>query len=104
MLMSVKDVLKFAADEKAGYVNVRFKDVVGAWHHLTFPIEELSEKSFEEGFGLMVQACAVGLHSRVRHATGARPVPLLDRSLHGRKDIMPDCRCGRSDHEGRLLA
>src|SRR6266849_519231 len=49
--MSVKDVLKFAADEKAAYVNVRFTDLVGAWHHLTFPIEELSEKSFDEGFG-----------------------------------------------------
>src|SRR5260370_26804196 len=51
MLMSVKDVLKFAADEKAGYVNVRFTDLAGAWHHLTFPIDELSEKSFEEAFG-----------------------------------------------------
>ena len=49
--MSVKDVLKFADAEKAAYVNVRFTDLVGAWHHLTFPIEELSEKSFEEGFG-----------------------------------------------------
>src|SRR2546425_3101802 len=49
--MSVKDVLKFAADEKTAYVNVRFTDLVGAWHHLTFPIDELSEKSFEEGFG-----------------------------------------------------
>jgi glutamine synthetase len=49
--MSVKDVLKFAADEKAAYVNVRFTDLVGAWHHLTFPIEELDERSFEEGFG-----------------------------------------------------
>ena len=49
--MSVKDVLKFAADEKAAYVNVRFTDLVGAWHHLTFPIEELSEGSFEDGFG-----------------------------------------------------
>ena len=49
--MSIKSVLKFAEDEKATYVNVRFTDLVGAWHHLTFPIEELSEKSFEEGFG-----------------------------------------------------
>jgi hypothetical protein len=24
----------------------------GAWHHLTYPIEQLSEDSFEEGFGL----------------------------------------------------
>ncbi len=29
--MSVKDVLKFAADEKTAYVNVRFTDLVGAW-------------------------------------------------------------------------
>ena len=28
-----------------------FTDLIGAWHHLTFPIEELSEKSFDEGFG-----------------------------------------------------
>jgi glutamine synthetase len=49
--MSVKSILKFAEDEGAAYVNVRFTDLVGAWHHLTFPIEELSERSFEEGFG-----------------------------------------------------
>jgi glutamine synthetase len=49
--MSVNDVLKFAKDEQAAYVNVRFTDLVGAWHHLTFPIEELSESSFEDGFG-----------------------------------------------------
>ncbi|HZB45104.1 MAG TPA: type I glutamate--ammonia ligase, partial [Pyrinomonadaceae bacterium] len=49
--MSTNAALKFAADEKAAYVNVRFTDLVGAWHHLTFPVEELSEKSFEEGFG-----------------------------------------------------
>jgi glutamine synthetase len=49
--MSVKSVLKFAEDEKAAYVNVRFTDLVGAWHHLTFPIDELSESSFEDGFG-----------------------------------------------------
>ncbi|HYJ45095.1 MAG TPA: glutamine synthetase beta-grasp domain-containing protein, partial [Pyrinomonadaceae bacterium] len=49
--MSVKNVLKFADDENVAYVNVRFTDLVGAWHHLTFPIEELSEGSFEDGFG-----------------------------------------------------
>src|SRR5215212_2278364 len=49
--MSVKSILKFAEDEGAAYVNVRFTDLVGAWHHLTFPIEELSERSFEDGFG-----------------------------------------------------
>jgi glutamine synthetase len=46
-----KDILKFAADEKVAYVSVRFTDLVGAWHHLTFPIDQLSEDSFENGFG-----------------------------------------------------
>ncbi|HEY7545064.1 MAG TPA: glutamine synthetase, partial [Blastocatellia bacterium] len=49
--MSAKEVLKFAADEKAEFVDVRFTDLIGAWHHLTFPIEELSEDSFQDGFG-----------------------------------------------------
>ena len=49
--MNPKNVLKFAADEKAEFVDVRFTDLIGAWHHLTFPIEELSEDSFEAGFG-----------------------------------------------------
>ncbi|HXG91527.1 MAG TPA: type I glutamate--ammonia ligase [Blastocatellia bacterium] len=49
--MNPKNVLKFAADQKAEFVDVRFTDLVGAWHHLTFPIEELSESSFEDGFG-----------------------------------------------------
>ena len=49
--MSIKDVLKFADEKKAEFVDVRFTDLVGAWHHLSFPIEEFSEGSFENGFG-----------------------------------------------------
>ncbi len=49
--MNPKDVLKFAADEKAEFVDVRFTDLMGAWHHLTFPIEQLTSDSFEDGFG-----------------------------------------------------
>lgn len=49
--MDPKTVLKFAADEKAEFVDIRFTDFIGAWHHLTFPIDELSEGSFEDGFG-----------------------------------------------------
>ena len=49
--MNPRNVLKFAQDEKAEFVDIRFTDLVGAWHHLTFPIDELSEDSFEAGFG-----------------------------------------------------
>ena len=46
-----KRVLEFAAEQGAKFVSVRFTDLPGAWHHLTFPIEMLSEDSFEDGFG-----------------------------------------------------
>ena len=49
--MDAKTALKYAEDHGARFVSVRFTDLVGAWHHLTFPIHELSESSFEDGFG-----------------------------------------------------
>ena len=49
--MNAKHVLNYAADQGARFVSIRFTDLPGAWHHLTYPIEQLSEDSFEEGFG-----------------------------------------------------
>ena len=49
--MNPKTVLKFASDQGAKFVSVRFTDLPGAWHHLTFPINQLEEDSFEDGFG-----------------------------------------------------
>src|SRR6478736_1196271 len=49
--MNAKNVLDFAADQEARFVSVRFTDLPGAWHHLTFPIDQLTEGCFEDGFG-----------------------------------------------------
>ncbi|CAN5181809.1 type I glutamate--ammonia ligase [soil metagenome] len=49
--MNAKNVLDYAAEQGAKFVSIRFTDLPGAWHHLTFPIEQLTEDSFEEGFG-----------------------------------------------------
>jgi len=49
--MNAKNVLKFAAEQEAKFVSVRFTDLPGAWHHLTYPINHLTEDSFEDGFG-----------------------------------------------------
>ena len=49
--MNAKNVLTFAADQEARFVSVRFTDLPGAWHHLTFPIDQLTEDSFTDGFG-----------------------------------------------------
>ncbi|HEX3558360.1 MAG TPA: type I glutamate--ammonia ligase [Pyrinomonadaceae bacterium] len=49
--MDAKTVLKYSEDQEAKFVSVRFTDLVGSWQHLTFPIHELDEGSFEDGFG-----------------------------------------------------
>lgn len=49
--MTPQRVLEYARERGAKYVDIRFTDLVGQWQHMTFPIEQLKEESFEEGFG-----------------------------------------------------
>jgi glutamine synthetase len=49
--MNPKQVLNYAAEHGAKFVSVRFTDLLGAWHHLTYPIHQLTDDSFEDGFG-----------------------------------------------------
>ncbi len=49
--MDAKTALKYAEDQGAKFFSVRFTDLVGAWHHLSYPISQLTEDSFEDGFG-----------------------------------------------------
>jgi glutamine synthetase len=49
--MNPKSVLKYASERGAKFVSTRFTDLPGSWQHLTFPISELDEGSFEDGFG-----------------------------------------------------
>lgn len=49
--MNAKNVLSYAAEQGAKFVSVRFTDLIGSWHHLTYPISQLTEDSFEDGFG-----------------------------------------------------
>lgn len=50
--MSSKDVLAFAQAEGARQVDIRFTDIPGLQHHISYPISQLTEDSFEEGFGI----------------------------------------------------
>ncbi|MCW5981935.1 MAG: type I glutamate--ammonia ligase [Bryobacteraceae bacterium] len=49
--MNSKEVLAFAKDNGALQVDLRFTDLPGISHHVSYPFTELSESSFEEGFG-----------------------------------------------------
>jgi glutamine synthetase len=50
--MTPKDVLQLAERNKAKMVDIRFSDLPGLWHHISFPMQGLDEGSFEDGFGI----------------------------------------------------
>ena len=49
--MTPKEVIEFAKANGAKMVDLRFTDFPGMWQHFSVPIEELTEESFESGFG-----------------------------------------------------
>src|ERR1700756_4740689 len=51
-MADAKTVLEFAKKNEVKILDLRFSDLTGLWHHVSYPIEQLSEASFEEGFGM----------------------------------------------------
>jgi glutamine synthetase len=49
--MTPKEVLEFAKKNEAKQIDLRFCDIPGLWHHVSYPLSQLSESSFEEGYG-----------------------------------------------------
>src|SRR5713226_8580485 len=49
--MDSKSVLEYAANNNAKILDLRFIDLPGIWQHVSFPIAELEESSFKDGFG-----------------------------------------------------
>jgi glutamine synthetase len=49
--MTPKEVLEFAKKNDARQLDLRFTDLPGLMHHVSYPIHVVDEDSFEEGFG-----------------------------------------------------
>src|SRR6201994_363067 len=47
-----KAVLEFVKENNVQMLDLRFTDLPGLWHHVSYPIHQLTESSFEEGFGM----------------------------------------------------
>ncbi|MCB1606382.1 MAG: glutamine synthetase beta-grasp domain-containing protein, partial [Xanthomonadales bacterium] len=47
--MSLEKVKKLIKDNGARFVDLRFADVLGKEHHVTFPASAVSEELFEDG-------------------------------------------------------
>ena len=49
--MKAADVLKMAKEKDAKVLDIKFMDFPGMWQHFSVPLHELSESSFEDGYG-----------------------------------------------------
>jgi glutamine synthetase len=49
--MDPKSVLEFATKNNVKILDLRFIDLPGVWQHVSYPIAELEEDSFTDGFG-----------------------------------------------------
>ncbi len=50
--MTPKEVIDFAKAKQARQIDIRFTDLPGLAQHISYPINQLTESSFEEGFGI----------------------------------------------------
>ena len=47
-----KAVTEFVKKNDVKILDLRFTDLPGLWQHVSYPINQLDEASFEEGFGI----------------------------------------------------
>ena len=47
-----KTVLEFAKKNEARLLDLRFTDLPGLWHHVSYPMSQVTEASLEDGFGM----------------------------------------------------
>ena len=50
--MTPQELLEFARQHEARQIDLRFTDIPGLTHHISYPISQLDEESFEAGFGI----------------------------------------------------
>ena len=50
--MTPQEVLEYAKKNDAKQLDLRFTDIPSLQHHVSYPINQLDETSFEEGFGM----------------------------------------------------
>src|SRR5215471_16808112 len=51
-MADAKKVMEFVKEKGVKLLDLRFTDLPGLWHHVSYPIDQFSEASFEEGFGM----------------------------------------------------
>ena len=103
--MRPQEVLEFAKKNDAKQLDLRFTDIPSLQHHVSYPISELEDDNFEEGFGM--DGSSIRGWAAI-HESDMLLIPDPDHRLHGslRRDPHPGDvrRCEGSHHQAALRA
>ena len=103
--MSPKEALEFAKQKEARQFDLRFTDLPGLSQHVSYPIAQLEEDSFEEGFGM--DGSSIRGWAAINESDMLL-IPDPSTAIHGsvRRDSHAgdDVRRHRSDHATALRA
>ena len=100
--MSPQEVLEFAAKNSARQVDIRFSDIPGLQHHISYPMSELDEDAFENGFG--IDGSSIRGWAAINESDMLL-IPIQYRvhgSVHRSADAGDDGRRQGSDHQTEL--
>ncbi len=50
--MKLDSILKFAKEKQIEYIDLKFSDLPGIWHHITLPVSSLTPDLFSQGVGI----------------------------------------------------
>ena len=98
-----KTVLEFVKKNGVKMLDLRFTDLPGLQHHVSYPIDQLSEASFDEGFGM--DGSSIRGWAAI-HESDMLLIPdpntLHARSFHRSADAGDGVRRDRSGHQAAL--
>ena len=50
--VNASTVIEFAQQQGVQMFDLRFSDLHGLWHHVSYPVSRLTEDAFRDGFGM----------------------------------------------------
>jgi len=66
-----RGVLAFCREKEVRVIDLRFTDVFGKWHHVTIPVGQLTEATFESGY--RIDACQLRLDGSLNRLVIPQP-------------------------------
>ena len=103
--MATHNVFKLIKDNAVEFVDLRFADMLGKQHHVSFPAHAVDDSTFEDG--KMFDGSSISGWKGINESDMVLMpdrVDGRDRSVRSAQDAAAAVRCARAEHDAGLRA